>query len=136
MSDPLRFRSMRLEEEFYSPSIQSLVRVVVLEAAQHALDVHGWLFEVTSTIRTPEEDRAAGGHGIHCTGRAVDVGARNIPDDLVHAVTAWVNGRWQYDPQRGNLTVCYSAPHGTGPHLHFQVHERTRQRQAIASERG
>lgn len=128
MSDPLRFRSQRLEDEFFGPEVHPVVRMIVLEAAEHALEVHGWLFEVTSCIRSLEEDRAAGGHGIHTTGRAVDVGARSIPERLVKAVTDQANARWQYDPQRPNLTVCYSAPHGTGPHLHFQVHERTRVR--------
>ena len=129
MSDPLRFRSQRLEDEFFGPEVHPVVRMIVLEAAEHALEVHGWLFEVTSCLRTREEDIAAGGHGIHVTGRAVDVGARSIPEGMVKAITGWVNDRWQYDPQRPNLTCCYSAPHGTGPHCHFQVHERTRLRQ-------
>ena len=135
MSDPLRFRSQRLEDEFFGPNVHSVVRMIVLEAAEHALEAHGWLFDVTSCLRTAEEDRAAGGHGIHVTGRAVDVGARAIPDTLVKAVTDWVNARWQYDPVRPNLTVCYSEPHGTGPHMHFQVHERTRVRPMSPAQR-
>ena len=128
MADPLRFRSQRLEDEFFGPEVHSVVRMIVLEAAEHALETHGWLFEVTSCLRTAAEDAALGGSGIHVTGRAVDVSARSIPDGLVKSVTDWVNARWQYDPLRARLTCCYSAPHGTGPHLHFQVHERTRSR--------
>jgi len=128
MADPLRFRSQRLDDEFFGPEVHPVVRMIVLEAAEHALGTHGWLFEVTSCLRTAEEDAKLGGSGIHVTGRAVDVSARSIPDALVHAVTEWVNARWRYDPQRPRLTCCYSAPHGTGPHLHFQVHERTRTR--------
>lgn len=132
MADPLRFRSQRLEDEFFGPEIHPLVRLILLEAAEHSLETHGWLFEVTSCLRTAAEDAALGGSGIHVTGRAVDVSARSIPERLVKAVTDWVNARWQYDPQRPQKTVCYSAPHGTGPHLHFQVHERTRARKVAA----
>ena len=132
MSDPLRFRSLALEDQFYSHRVNARVREIVLAAAEHALVSHGWLFDVTSAIRTAKEDAALGGSGIHVTGRAVDVSARSIPSQLVKAVTDWVNERWVYDPARPRLTVCYSAPHGTGPHLHFQVHERTRLRKEAA----
>lgn len=132
MSDPLRFRSQRLEDEFFGPEVHPIVRMIVLEAAERALEEHGWLFDVTSCLRTPAEDAALGGSGIHVTGRAVDVSARSIPERLVSDMTAWANARWEYDPVRPKLTVCYSAPHGTGPHLHFQAHERTRHRKETA----
>ena len=132
MSDPIRFRSQRLDDEFFGPEVHPVVRMIVLEAATHALDEHGWLFEVTSCLRSAAEDAALGGSGIHVTGRAVDVSARSIPERLVSEVTGRVNARWQYDPKRPKLTVCYSAPHGTGPHLHFQVHERTQVKKEVA----
>jgi hypothetical protein len=128
VSDPLRFRSQLLEDQFFGPDVHHLVRQIVLDAAEHALEEHGWLFEITSAVRTAVEDALLGGSGIHVTGRAVDVGARSIPEPLISAVTEWVNTRWQYDAQRPRLVVCYSKPHGSGRHLHFQVHERTRPR--------
>ncbi len=39
-----------------------------------------------------------------------------------------VNRLWIYDPRRPAMVVAYAGKHGTGPHVHFQVHQRTRRR--------
>lgn len=41
-----------------------------------------------------------------------------------------VNGLWSYDPNRPGKLVVYAKPHGTGPHLHLQVHPNTIRRAA------
>lgn len=38
---------------------------------------------------------------------------------------AVVNAVWVYDPARPDKQCAFSAPHGTGPHLHLQVHQNT-----------
>jgi hypothetical protein len=128
VSDPLTFASMMIEEQFYGDQINPLVRRIVLASAEWAMQTHGWLFHVTSAIRTKSEDDALGGTGIHVAGRAVDVRTRSVPDGIVKALAEWVNGLWIYDPSRPDLKVCYTEPHGTGPHAHFQVHQNTRSR--------
>ena len=41
-----------------------------------------------------------------------------------------INARWRYNPEN-DLQVCFTAPHGTGPHAHFQSHPATVQRVSI-----
>lgn len=82
-------------------------------------------FVITSIARTLAENARAGAKTlIHVVGppwRAVDVSARDIEQATVSMVAALVNRRWTYDPDRPKIPICYSDPHGTGPHLHFQV---------------
>jgi hypothetical protein len=91
--------------------------------------------EVTCIHRTPEEEAAAGGKsGIHVAGppyRAIDVRVRNIsgdPQGAADALGAKVNERYAYDPARPEMECAFTAPHGTGPHIHLQVHPATTRR--------
>ena len=87
---------------------------------------------VVCIFRTPVENAADGAKTeIHCQPapyRACDVGAKEFTADQVAAATAALNALWVYDPDRPELQVCFSQPHGTGPHFHLQVHLHTRRR--------
>lgn len=86
-------------------------------------------FICTSFFRTIKEDAALGGTRVHCYWRAIDlVPAGDAEDDVLSAIAAIVNDTWQYDPKKPKLPVCYAKTHGTGPHLHIQVSDRTRRR--------
>ena len=92
---------------------------------------------VTCIHRSYAEDDAIGGSGIHAVGppyRAIDVRIGNLDADPTQAqvkaeeVASTLNNRWAYDPGRLNLMVAVAKPHGTGPHLHLQVHPNTARR--------
>ena len=82
--------------------------------------------------RSEAENTVDGAHtAIHCQPapyRAADVGAREFTAEQVAATSSAVNKLWIYDPARPDLLVCFSQPHGTGPHFHLQVHPSTRKR--------
>lgn len=128
MSDPITFASLEIENDFYGKSLNSLLRLIVMDAAEWALTRLGWLFHVTSLIRTAAEDRELGGSGVHVEGRGCDVRTKGQPPRHVDALVKYVNNRWVYDPDRPALLVLVTKPHGTGPHGHFQVHPHTRRR--------
>jgi hypothetical protein len=131
MSDSLTFQSIHQEQQWSNPKHSALLKSIVLLAAAYAFSAWGWIFRLTSIYRTPEEDRELGGTGIHPAWRADDVGAAGVPQEHVDAVTDWINARWEYDPDRPNLPVAYSKPHGTGAHIHVQVHAHTRKRDLV-----
>ena len=87
---------------------------------------------VGSIYRTAAEEAAAGGvSGIHMAGppyRAIDVHVSNLPGDhqaAADAVGSLVNQKYVYDPLRPSKVVAYTTAHGTGPHVHLQVHSGT-----------
>jgi len=123
------FPTGRLEREWNSGSLQPLLRVIVKDASEYAADFLDWNFRFTSIYRTPEENRKAEAKtAIHTLWRAIDIGAIEVDRSTIQAITDYVNNRWIYDPERPNLPVCYSAPHGSGPHCHYQVHKNTQRR--------
>lgn len=88
---------------------------------------------------TEDENEAAGARTlIHTVGppyRAADVSGKNLTGgvderwELCGAIAKRVNRRWAYDPNRpGRFSVAYAKPHGSGPHIHLQVHPNTRRR--------
>lgn len=82
---------------------------------------------VTSIYRTPQEDARLGGSGIHASGppyRAADLVGLDTPQ--YEAIADALNHRWIYDPDRPGMGVALGKPHGTGPHLHLQVHPATK----------
>jgi len=96
---------------------------------------------VTDIRRTDTENRAAKSKTrIHSVGppwRAVDVRIYNLGEDYQRragAVANRVNRRWTYDPRRPKMNVAFARKHGTGPHLHLQVHPRTRQTELRSRE--
>jgi hypothetical protein len=124
----LRFVSDRVEREWNDPKLSKRVKEIVTEASQYAEETWGWNFTITSIFRTPAEDAALNASGIHVDWRAVDVRTRGQSKEAIDDVTRHTNSRWAYDPQRPHMKVCFSEPHGTGPHGHYQVHPRTRRK--------
>ena len=95
----------------------------------------GEQMEVTCIYRNREEEKAAGGKsGVHVTEphRAADLRIKNLGEGFKKkalALAETINSLWIYDDindeKRKNLNVAYAKPHGTGPHVHIQVHSRT-----------
>lgn len=88
-------------------------------------------------IHRTEDENPLGAGMIHVVGppyRAVDVGTTSVGDTpgsrwrVVEHVGEKINERWIYDPQRPDKKVVVVQRHGTAPHLHAQVHPRTRRR--------
>lgn len=124
----MKFATPRIRREWNSAALAPAARQVLLDAAAYARERWNWEFTLTSLWRSPEEERALGASGIHAEWRAADVRTRGIPPAAVEDVARHANERWVYDPKRPRLRVCVSAPHGAGPHLHFQAHARTARR--------
>lgn len=72
--------------------------------------------------------------GVHTVGppyRAMDISVYTLGSDWpqeVQRLADIINEMFVYDPARPNKVVCYVKPHGTGPHIHLQVHPNTRRR--------
>ena len=90
----------------------------------------------TCIFRSPAES-IPGESGVHNAGppyRAIDVRIRNLCRDpelaQAHAdcLAEILNNTWAYDPTRPQLRVAIAKLHGTGPHIHLQVHPRTARR--------
>lgn len=88
--------------------------------------------EITSIHRTETENALAlAKTEIHVVGpphRAIDLRVTNLPGDpqqAAKAIGALVNARYAYDPARPGMVVAFVEPHGTGPHVHLQVHDNT-----------
>lgn len=122
----MKFASLRIEAEWNDPRLSPMVRAIVTEAADHALERYEWEFTLTSIQRSDEEDQALGGSGVHVAWRAVDVRTRDRHIWMAERVGEWINERWRYDSRRPRLQCCVYKPHGTGRHLHVQVHPNTR----------
>ena len=88
-------------------------------------------------IHRPQDGGVPGRSGIHAAGppyRALDGSGRNVVPVKPTQAAQWavcskiamhVNRLWVYDPRRPQFQVAVGKKHGTGPHVHFQVHPRT-----------
>ncbi len=93
---------------------------------------------LSSIFRTRRADRKLGGSGVHCAKphRAMDISIRvlnadpKLAQEMAEKMCRVLNSLWVYDPQRPKKPVAYCKPHGTGPHIHIQVHPLTRRREA------
>lgn len=89
---------------------------------------------VTDVWRSWDEDKDVGGSGVHAAGppyRAIDVRITDLGEDCqekADGVAVILNEKWVYDPSRPTLKVAVSKEHGTGKHIHCQVHARTLRR--------
>ena len=115
----------RLEKEWNDPQLAPWVRHIVEDCAKYAKKKWNWDFLITSIYRTPEEDAALKASGIHAAWRAADVRTMDQKKEAVDDVTKYANTKWKYDPQRPKMIICFSEPHGSGVHAHFQVHPNT-----------
>lgn len=122
----MKFASERVRHEWDSPNLHPMAREIANEAGLHARMLYEWEFVLTSIFRTHEEDRALDASGVHPAWRAVDVRTRDVPPEQATSIGEWINANWQYDPARPKMQCCVYKPHGTGPHLHVQVHANTR----------
>jgi len=91
---------------------------------------------ITCIHRRPTET-IPGESGVHNAGppfRAIDVRIRNlssrpeVAQEQAEALADRLNKVWAYDPKRPHLCVAVAKLHGTGPHIHLQVHPRTAKR--------
>lgn len=71
--------------------------------------------------------------GVHGVWRGLDIRTIILPKghEQVYPIAEQINNKWIYDPSRPHKVVAYAALHGTGYHLHLQVHDRTIQRNNI-----
>ena len=122
----MRFATARVRAEWADARLDPRLKAVASDVAAYARRRWKWQFTVTSIYRTPEEDKVLGASGIHCEWRALDVRTRGRSLAAIEDVARYANSRWIYDPKRPRLVICFTEPHGTGPHAHFQVHANTR----------
>lgn len=123
------YRNLRLVEESHQ-------RHPLLVTLMHALDLEaeklGWKkVVVTSMWRTRAENKVAGAKTlVHCQKpiRAADIRIRDQNPEVVEMVGKALNGMFQYDPKQPRLSVALWRLHGTGPHIHLQVHANTKRR--------
>ena len=123
--DLIGFRDVRSRDEWCSGNIAPDLARIFLQAANYAAYVTKRHLIVTSIYRTPEEDEALLGHGIHPAWRAIDIHADSWDDPSSKAVVDFLNTRYVYDPLRPTMQVAFFEPHGSGPHIHIQVHGGT-----------
>ena len=128
----MKFVSHRIEAEWNNPQLNARLKIIVAEASAYALERWKWEFTITSIYRSPEEDAALKASGVHSHWRAVDVRTRGRSQKAIDDVAAYANTRWIYDPKRPSLKVCFTEPHGTGPHAHFQAHDNTKRTDELA----
>lgn len=119
---PRDFKTERQRDEWNSGNLARFCRFVFNDAALFAFDHLGWSFLITEIYRTPFEDQALDGTGVHPAWRAIDVRTRDQKLIDIDRIVAYVNGRYVYDPRRPAMVCAYARPHGTGPHLHLQTH--------------
>lgn len=108
------------------------LQLVVLDAAGIWPQV---TLRFTSVHRSLEENAAANAETlIHVEGppyRAVDLGIAGVGQVVADRIAFALNKKWEYDDSRPHLNVAISAPHGTGSHVHLQVHPRTKIRKTV-----
>ncbi len=106
--------------------LDPLLREIVGVGFDEAPSVRLW---ISSIHRTDVENKAAGAKSrIHVVGppyRSVDGGWVDMTQAEVDKVCDEVNSRYRYDPNRPRLNVAYGKQHGTGLHIHYQVHPNT-----------
>jgi hypothetical protein len=130
MIEPMRFVSGDLEVQWDSGEGHGVkIHPVLIELAgdfcRYAFTAHGWIPEVTSIVRSKEDDAALGGTAIHTLGRALDIRTRSIPPQIIVDCKAYIDKHWRYDKMRPKMSTCITKPHGSGPHVHLQVHANT-----------
>lgn len=135
-----RFLSVRCAREYNDSRLAPLLRVVLGIVYREAFSHVGWRPLVDSIWRSEaEEDDISRRTGtatsrIHTAWRAIDLSVSDAPAGAQQAVETAVNSLYEYDPARPAMLVAYGAPHGTGPHIHLQVHPSTRVR--LSATRG
>lgn len=121
----MEFKSSRQEREWVSGKVHPVLIGIAGEAVAFA-DRLGWSpVVVTDIYRTLEEEAALRSSGVHHAWRAIDFRTRDIKPKQVEDLRRFLEGAWVYDPMRPSKILCYTAEHGSGPHMHVQVTDRT-----------
>lgn len=128
MVDLISFRDSRSRAEWLSGNIDPDLAAIFLKAARYANAVLKFQPLITSIFRSKTEDFNLDGTGVHCAWRAIDIYADSWIDTRAAAVADFINTRYIYDPSRPTMSVALFKPHGSGPHVHFQVHPHTSER--------
>lgn len=121
----MTFESDRQLREWGSRLVHPMLREVVTYGTAYA-KTFGWTWHVIDIFRTKAEDKKLEGSGVHCVWRAMDVRTKDQVPKVVENVGKAINQAFLY----GNVTspglmVARWDPHGTGPHMHLQVHPMT-----------
>ena len=108
---------------------------LIMEYAMQVWPKDVLYMEVTSIHRTKGENILAGAktqmHVIGPPYRAIDLRVWNLGTPghamgkRVMHICDMLNNKFKYDPKRPKLKVALGRPHGTGPHIHLQVHPNT-----------
>lgn len=123
------YKSFRLLSE--SHGLHPTLRELLDDFACKAVAAAWKKIVVTSIYRTVEENRAARATTlVHCQTphRAIDIRIRDVPAAIVASVGQSLVDEWEYDRRQPRLNVALWKLHGSGPHLHLQVHPNTRRR--------
>lgn len=121
----LSYKTDRQESEFSSGKLDPFLYYITAKAGAFWWERNRCYLLITDIYRTPYEDQAVEGHGIHSAWRAVDVHADSWTDKRCAILADWLNFQYIYDPSRPDMKVALWEPHGTGPHLHLQTHPNT-----------
>lgn len=84
-----------------------------------------------TAIEEVKSKMRSGIHAVPPPYRALDGSGRNLARnrpaqwEVCGKIATAVNRFFVYDPRRPEKLVAVGAKHGTGPHVHFQVHPRT-----------
>jgi hypothetical protein len=130
VTENIDFRDERVQAEWESGRLNPLLRTVFTEAAEFYSSL-GRTPCITCIWRSAEEEEQllvqTGQHpsGVHRVWRGIDMHADSWIDPYAVKTAEYINSRWTYDPLRRSYKVALFEPHGTGPHLHFQVSEFT-----------
>lgn len=121
----LQFKGPRQKREWLSDNVNGRLRLVIEDARVFCARL-GWdPLVITCVWRSAKEEKELSSSGVHHAWRAVDIRTRDVDIRLVEDLERYLESRWSYDPTRPKKVLCYSALHGTGPHLHIQVTDRT-----------
>lgn len=110
--------ALKHQSEFnYLPA---MLKKICYTAAFLSRTLYGEKLHTTSVFRKRTSDS-----GIHAAYRAIDFKPLENMVNTYRFIEI-VNSIFTYDPSRPALKVVHENPyHGTGAHLHFQVHDKT-----------
>lgn len=124
----MKFKTTKQQMEYDTQVIWPLLKEILRDAEEFAIDNGCGDLTITSIFRTPEEDAELHGSGIHCIFRAADVRIPCWDDPKSLTLARYINAKYVYDSSRPTLLVAFMEPHGDGPHCHFQVSSFTKLR--------
>lgn len=123
----IKFKNHRDSELF--ASLHPLVIMIFADAFWFAKTKLGKELYITQTKTTIAEDYRLGRvSNSHRTGRAIDIGVRNLTKEEIDQLTSYVNKKkeyrkYKYQARSGAQRLAYYH-HGTAPHIHLAIHAR------------